>query len=92
MRISGTEPSSVNLSQTCCIKTDRNCSFVGLLHNLFWFQLVFALLGHLFSTLETTFWLRITDKGSVPEMLMWTILLISFDLKWCIHQFFCILH
>ena len=26
-----------------------------------------VLLGNLFSTFETTFWLRITDEGSVPE-------------------------
>ena len=30
-------------------------------------------------------WLRITDEGSVPEMRIWFILLIKFDLKWCIH-------
>ena len=31
------------------------------------------------------FWLRITDEGSVPEMRIWSILLIKSDLKWCIH-------
>ena len=30
-------------------------------------------------------WLRITDEGSVPEMRIWSILLIESDLKWCIH-------
>ena len=30
-------------------------------------------------------WLRITDEGSVPEMRIWSILLIQSDLKWCIH-------
>ena len=30
-------------------------------------------------------WLRITDEGSVPEMRIWSILLIKSDLKWCIH-------
>ena len=30
-------------------------------------------------------WLRITDEGSLPEMRIWSILLIKFDLKWCIH-------
>ena len=29
--------------------------------------------------------LRITDEGSVPEMRIWSILLIQSDLKWCIH-------
>ena len=28
---------------------------------------------------------RITDEGSVPEMRIWSILLIKSDLKWCIH-------
>ena len=31
------------------------------------------------------FWLWITDEGSVPEMRIWSILLIQSDLKWCIH-------
>ena len=26
-----------------------------------------------------------TDEGSVPEMRIWSILLIKSDLKWCIH-------
>ena len=30
-------------------------------------------------------WPRITDEGSVPEMRIWSILLIKSDLKWCIH-------
>ena len=29
---------------------------------------------------------RITDDGSVPEMRIWFILLIKYDLKWCIHN------
>ena len=29
--------------------------------------------------------LRITDEGSVPEMRIWSILLIKSDLKWCVH-------
>ena len=29
--------------------------------------------------------LRTTDEGSVPEMRIWSILLIKSDLKWCIH-------
>ena len=30
-------------------------------------------------------WLRITDEGSLPELRLWSILLIESDLKWCIH-------
>ena len=30
-------------------------------------------------------WLRITDEGPVPEIRIWSILLIKSDLKWCIH-------
>ena len=30
-------------------------------------------------------WLRITDEGLVPEMRIWSILLIKSDIKWCIH-------
>ena len=30
-------------------------------------------------------WLRITDEGSVPEMCIWSILVIKSDLKCCIH-------
>ena len=30
-------------------------------------------------------WLRITDVASVPEMHIWSILLIKSDKKWCIH-------
>ena len=31
------------------------------------------------------FGLRITDEGSLPEMRIWSILLINSYLKWCIH-------
>ena len=30
-------------------------------------------------------WPRFTDEGSVPEMRIWSILLIKSDLKWCKH-------
>ena len=29
--------------------------------------------------------LRFTDEGALPVMRIWSILLIEFDLKWCIH-------
>ena len=31
-------------------------------------------------------WLRITDEGSVPEMLIWSILLMRSEIKWRKHQ------
>ena len=58
------------------LKLIEICNFVGLLHTPFWFQFVLVLLGHLFPTFETTFWLRITDEGSVPQMRIWSILII----------------
>ena len=36
------------------------------------------------SDLFQLFCLRITNEGSVPEMRIWSILLIISDLKWCI--------
>ena len=39
---------------------------------------------HLFAVLQTKSFLE--SIGSVFEMLIWSILLIEFDLKWCIHQ------
>ena len=58
---------------------------MGLLHHPFWLRLVFRLFGHQFQPFVNYFvWLRITDEGSVPEMRIWSILLIKSDLKWCI--------
>ena len=39
----------------------------------------------LFNFLNYIVWPRITEEGSVPEMGIWSILLIVSDLKWCIH-------
>ena len=39
----------------------------------------------LFNFLNLILWLRITEEGSLPEMRIWSILLIKSDLKWCIH-------
>ena len=73
-------------SKFSVFKIDWNCNFVGLLHHPFWLQLVLALFGHYFSTFFIQHvWLRITEEGSVPEMRIWSILLIKSDLKWCIH-------
>ena len=38
-----------------------------------------------FNFLNYPVWLMITDEGSVPEMRIWSILLIKSKLKWCIH-------
>ena len=38
-----------------------------------------------FQLFKLVIWPRITDEGSVPEMCIWSILLIKSDLKWCIH-------
>ena len=51
----------------------------------FGFSLIWHFLGITFHLLNYFVWLRITDEGSVPEMRIWSILLIKFDLKWCIH-------
>ena len=49
----------------------------------------FGLFRHIwasfFNFLNYFAWLRITDEGSVPEMRVWSILLIKSYLKWCIH-------
>ena len=71
-------------------KIHSNCNFVGLFHHPFWFYPLLALLGitfHLFFFKNYIVWLRITDQGLVPEMRIWSILLIKSDLKWCIVSF-----
>ena len=40
---------------------------------------------HHFNLLNYYVWPRITDEVSLPEMGIWSILLIKSDLKWCIH-------
>ena len=48
----------------------------------FGFSLFLALLDITFQLLKLSpFWLRITDEGSVPEMRIWSILLIKSDLR-----------
>ena len=39
----------------------------------------------IFNNFNYFLWQRITDEGSVPEMRIWSILLILSDLKWCLH-------
>ena len=49
----------------------------------------FSFFGHFlalfFNFYNYFLWLRITDEGSIPEMRIWSILLIKSALKWCIH-------
>ena len=58
-----------------------------LVYNIipFGFSLFLARFRTSLQLLKKLFWLRITDKGSVPEMRIWSILLIKSDLKWYIH-------
>ena len=62
---------------------------MGLLNHPFWLQLVLAISDHHFQLLNLFdflfVWPRITDEGKLPEMRIWSILLIKSDLKWCIH-------
>ena len=51
----------------------------------FGFSLFRYFLAPLIIFLNYFVWLRITGEGSVPEMRIWSILLIKSDLKWCIH-------
>ena len=44
-----------------------------------------ALWVYICNFLNYCLWLRITDEGSLPEMRIWSILLIKSDLKRCIH-------
>ena len=74
-------------SKFSVFKIDWNCNFVGLFHHPFWLRLVFR---HFWGINSQPFvnyfvWLRITDEGSVPEMRIWSILLIISDLKLPIH-------
>ena len=66
---------------TIVLKLIEIVMVVGLLHDPFWLQHVLALLGHhsLSNVLDYFVWLRITDEGSVPEMRIWSILLIESD-------------
>ena len=67
------------------VTTFDKYNFMGLLHHPFLLSLVLVLLGHHFPPFETTFWLRITDAGSVPEMRTCSILIIKSYIKLCIH-------
>ena len=49
----------------------------------FGFSLFLHVSGISFQLLKLLLWQRTTDEGSVPEMRIWSILLINSDLKWC---------
>ena len=52
---------------------------------LFCFSLFRHYWASLFNFYNFFLWLRITDEGSVPEMRIWSILLIKSVQKWCMH-------
>ena len=51
----------------------------------FGFTLIWHFRAIIFNVWNHFVWLRITDEGSLPEMRIWSILLIKSDLKWSIH-------
>ena len=51
----------------------------------FGFSLFWHFWAWIFRFWNYSVWLRIADEGSVPEVRIWSILLIKSDLKWCIH-------
>ena len=75
-------------SHACNLPCEKFIGIVilwGLLHHPIWLYLVLALLGITVHLLNYIVWIRITDEGRIPEMRIWSILLIKSDLKWCIH-------
>ena len=60
---------------------------MGLLHHPFLLRLVFRHFWviNFLPCVNYFVWLKITDKGLVPEMRIWSISLIKSDLKWCVH-------
>ena len=50
--------------------------------SIFGFSFFWYFCGISFQFLSYFVWLRITHEGSVPEMRIWSILLMKFDLKW----------
>ena len=55
------------------------------MHDSFGLSLIRHFRAIIFNVWNHLVWLRITDEGSLPEMRIWSILLIKSDLKWCIH-------
>ena len=77
-----------NVAKFTLIQIDWNCNFVGFFYTI---PFVFSLFWHfwditsIINFLNYIVRLRLTEDGSVPEMRIWSILLIKSDLKWCIH-------
>ena len=73
----------VYTGQVSWLLNDKNFSRVGVLYNLNSFtsvKIFYTPLGHITQNTSAK-----TDEGSVPEMRIWSILLIQSDLKWCIY-------
>ena len=77
-----TRPIPINTIGTCIVKKvliQRIC------RNSVKVLIICLFLDITFQILNFFVWLRITDEGSLPEMRIWSILLIKSGLKWCIH-------
>ena len=75
-------------------KTSENCFYIVNFHfpcifvNTFGLAVQSVFLKRIVPLQDACFlWqdFRITDEGSVPEMRMWSMLLIEYDLQWCNH-------
>ena len=77
---------SVNWCHNCCKIAKIEMVILWVYYTI---PVGFSLFWHVwdisFQLLKLLLWLRTTDEGSVPEMRIWSILLIKSDLKWCIH-------
>ena len=58
---------------------------MGFLHNPFRLNLVLTLFMHHSFIFKNFNWMRITEEGSIPEMRMWSTLLIKSFSKCCKH-------
>ena len=67
------------------IKIDWKCNLWVYYTIPFSLSLIWHFRAIIFNVWNHFAWLRITDEGSLPEMHIWSILLIKSDLKWCLH-------
>ena len=68
------------------VKIDWDCNFREFITPSILASVCFGTFGISLSNFwKYPVWLRIIDEGSVPELLIWSIILIKFYLKWCIH-------
>ena len=69
-----------------CVEINWNYNFCWFITPIHFGWNLFRHFGvSLFNFRNYFLWRRITDEGSVPEISIWSILLINSDLKWCIH-------